>query len=80
MIIRRILATFALVAASVTGVAATASADNGAAAVGTAVGSPGILSGNAIPIAINIPIAICGNTVDIIAALDPAIGNVCIVG
>lgn len=77
MIIRRLLATLAFAAASVTGVAATASADNGAAAFGTAVGSPGILSGNVVQVPINIPFNICGNTVSIIGVLNDAIGNRC---
>ncbi|MFF1279202.1 chaplin [Streptomyces sp. NPDC058299] len=49
-----------------------------ATAEGAAVGSPGVLSGNVIQVPVNVPINVCGNTVDIIALLNPAFGNVCI--
>ncbi|NYI06343.1 chaplin [Allostreptomyces psammosilenae] len=42
-----------------------------------AVGSPGIISGNAIDIPIHIPLNVCGNTVDIIGVLNPSLGNYC---
>ncbi|ALV35591.1 chaplin [Streptomyces sp. CdTB01] len=57
------------------GVAAPAFADAGAE--GAAIGSPGVLSGNVIQIPIHVPINVCGNTVDVIAALNPAFGNHC---
>ncbi|MEU2440999.1 chaplin [Streptomyces rubradiris] len=44
---------------------------------GAAVGSPGVISGNVIQVPIGIPINVCGNTVDIIALLNPAFGNTC---
>lgn len=50
----------------------------GAVAKGAAVGSPGVLSGNVIQVPIHIPINACGNTVNVIGALNPAFGNVCI--
>jgi hypothetical protein len=50
----------------------------GAHATGAAVGSPGILSGNVVQIPIHIPINVCGNTVNVIGALNPAFGNTCI--
>ncbi|MDI2125867.1 chaplin [Yinghuangia seranimata] len=56
--------------------AGTASAD--AWAHGAAVGSPGVLSGNVIQVPIHAPINICGNTVNVIGFLNPAIGNVCV--
>ncbi|MEZ0091503.1 chaplin [Streptacidiphilus sp. EB129] len=46
-------------------------------AVGGASDSPGFLSGNVIQIPIHIPINLCGNTVDVIALLNPAFGNTC---
>ncbi|MES9618946.1 chaplin [Streptomyces tuirus] len=58
------------------GMASPAIADAGAQ--GAAVGSPGVLSGNVIQVPINIPINLCGNTVDIIALLNPAFGNACL--
>ena len=53
----------------------TAVAD--ATSTGSAVGSPGFLSGNMIQIPIHIPVNLCGNTVDVIGALNPAFGNHC---
>jgi hypothetical protein len=57
------------------GMAGPAIADSGAQ--GAAVGSPGVLSGNVIQIPVHIPINVCGNTVNVIAALNPAFGNEC---
>jgi hypothetical protein len=47
-------------------------------AQGAAVGSPGVLSGNAIQVPVHIPINLCGNTINIVGLLNPAIGNTCI--
>ncbi|MFF4380536.1 chaplin [Kitasatospora sp. NPDC001547] len=49
-----------------------------AGAEGVAAGSPGVLSGNQIQVPIHIPINLCGNTIDIIALLNPAFGNTCV--
>ncbi|MFJ2111496.1 chaplin [Streptomyces sp. NPDC087850] len=43
----------------------------------TAVGSPGVLSGNSVQVPLDIPANICGNTIDVIGLLNPAFGNVC---
>ncbi|MGW3076748.1 MULTISPECIES: chaplin [unclassified Kitasatospora] len=48
-----------------------------AGAEGVAAGSPGVLSGNQIQVPIHLPINLCGNTIDIIALLNPAFGNEC---
>ncbi|BAU85706.1 chaplin [Streptomyces laurentii] len=58
------------------GAAAPAMAD--AEAEGVAVGSPGVLSGNVIQVPIHLQANVCGNTVDILALLNPAGGNICI--
>ncbi|MFC8915411.1 chaplin [Streptomyces sp. WAC05374] len=58
------------------GAAAPAMAD--ADADGAAVGSPGVLSGNVVQVPVHVPINVCGNTINIIALLNPAFGNVCI--
>ncbi|MGC5037599.1 chaplin [Streptomyces sp. DT73] len=57
------------------GMATPAIADAGAQ--GAAVGSPGVLSGNVVQIPVHIPINVCGNTVNVIALLNPAFGNEC---
>ncbi|MFF4396992.1 chaplin [Streptomyces sp. NPDC001480] len=48
-----------------------------AGAEGAAVGSPGVASGNVVQVPVHVPVNVCGNTVTIIGALNPAIGNVC---
>ncbi|MEV6200475.1 chaplin [Streptomyces sp. NPDC051771] len=58
------------------GAATPAFAD--ADAHGAAIGSPGVLSGNVVQVPIHIPINACGNSVNVIGALNPAFGNVCI--
>ncbi|MEW2418857.1 chaplin [Streptomyces sp. NPDC046866] len=49
-----------------------------ASANGAAVGSPGVVSGNVVQVPVHIPVNVCGNTVNIIALLNPAFGNTCI--
>ncbi|MEU8958446.1 chaplin [Streptomyces sp. NPDC048518] len=57
------------------GLGAPAFADAGAE--GAAVGSPGVLSGNAVQVPVHVPVNVCGNTVDVIGLLNPAFGNQC---
>jgi hypothetical protein len=57
------------------GMAAPAFADAGAE--GAASNSPGVLSGNVIQVPVHIPVNVCGNTVGIIALLNPTGGNGC---
>ncbi|GGT52836.1 chaplin [Streptomyces purpureus] len=63
-------------AASVAGGAGAAVADSGAH--GAAVDSPGAISGNLIQVPVHVPINLCGNTVNVIALLNPAFGNTCV--
>jgi hypothetical protein len=62
--------------AMVLGGAGLAVADAGAQ--GAAVHSPGVLSGNLVQVPVNIPINLCGNTVNVIGLLNPAFGNNCV--
>ena len=57
------------------GGAGMAAADAGAEAA--AVGSPGVLSGNLLQLPVNIPVNVCGNTVDGGGLLNPSFGNSC---
>ncbi|WP_431044606.1 chaplin [Streptomyces sp. P1-3] len=50
----------------------------GSSASAKAIGSPGAISGNVIQVPINVPINACGNTVDVIALLNPSFGGICI--
>ncbi|MEU1201071.1 chaplin [Streptomyces sp. NPDC005813] len=48
-----------------------------AGAEGVAADSPGIASGNNVQVPLNVPVNACGNTVDVVALLNPAFGNSC---
>ncbi|WP_370414611.1 chaplin [Streptomyces fradiae] len=63
-------------AAAVAGSAGVAAASAGAE--GAAVHSPGVLSGNLVQVPVHVPINVCGNTVSVIGALNPAFGNTCV--
>ncbi|WAZ21843.1 chaplin [Streptomyces cinnabarinus] len=62
--------------AMVVGGAGMALADAGAD--GTAAHSPGVASGNVIQVPVHVPVNLCGNTVNVIALLNPAFGNTCV--
>ncbi len=57
------------------GMAAPAFADTGAE--GAALNSPGVISGNVVQVPVDVPVNLCGNTVDVIGALNPALGDGC---
>jgi hypothetical protein len=57
------------------GAAAPAVADSGSN--GAAIGSPGVLSGNVVQVPVDIPVNLCGNSIDIIALLNHTSGNTC---
>lgn len=52
-----------------------AHADAGAA--GGASNSPGVLSGNSVQIPVEVPVNVCGNSVNVVGLLNPAAGNAC---
>ncbi|WP_033823172.1 chaplin, partial [Kitasatospora sp. MBT63] len=49
----------------------------GSEAQGVAANSPGVGSGNAVQVPVDVPVNACGNTVDVIGLLNPAFGNKC---
>ncbi|MGW0222696.1 LAXTG-anchored chaplin ChpA [Streptomyces tendae] len=53
------------------------SSSGGSHADGATVGSPGVGSGNNAQVPVDVPVNLCGNTVDVIAALNPVFGNKC---
>ncbi|MGY0022805.1 chaplin [Streptomyces sp. YJ-C3] len=65
--------------AAATGVLAVtggyAHADSGAQ--GSSSGSPGVLSGNSVQVPVEVPVNLCGNTVNVVGLLNPATGNDC---
>ncbi|WP_299539344.1 chaplin [uncultured Streptomyces sp.] len=73
--ISKVAAVMAGTGALIAGGAGLATADAGAGAL--AAGSPGVVSGNAIQLPINIPVNLCGNSVNVIGVLNPAFGNTC---
>ncbi|MEU7408404.1 chaplin, partial [Streptomyces sp. NPDC042638] len=76
---RQTLSKGMVVAAAATGVLSlyggSALADTHAH--GATQGSPGVLSGNNVQAPVNVPVNVCGNSVDVAAALNPAFGNSC---
>ncbi|WP_063771125.1 chaplin [Streptacidiphilus neutrinimicus] len=74
----RLAAAGVLAAGLVLGACGVASAD--ATANGVATNSPGFLSGNLVQIPVHIPINLCGNSVNVVGAGNPAIGNTCVNG
>ncbi|MBZ4015990.1 chaplin [Streptomyces purpurogeneiscleroticus] len=76
---RQVLAKGLLAAAATTGVlgvtGGTAFADAGAS--GESANSPGVLSGNNVQAPVEVPANICGNSADVVGALNPSFGNGC---
>ncbi|MYS23440.1 Small secreted domain [Streptomyces sp. DvalAA-14] len=68
-----------LVTAMVTGgvLASAGYAQADSAAEGAGTGSPGVLSGNTVQVPVDIPLNACGNTINVVGLLNPAIGNGC---
>ncbi|MFY4723094.1 chaplin [Streptomyces sp. LaBMicrA B280] len=78
MRIRSIATTAVLAGVFALGGTASAFAADPDPTTGTAVGSPGVLSGDVIQVPIHIPVNVCGDSIDIIGLLNPAAGNTCV--
>ncbi|MFJ4537627.1 chaplin [Streptomyces tibetensis] len=76
---RQTLSKGAFAAAAATGIlslyGSPALADSDAS--GVAKDSPGVLSGNSVQVPVEVPVNLCGNTVNVLAALNTAFGNSC---
>ncbi|MEU0447697.1 chaplin [Streptomyces tendae] len=72
-----VLAVAASGALAVTMPACAAFASDGAGADGSAAGSPGLISGNTVQLPVDVPVDVCGNTVNVAGLLNPAAGNSC---
>ncbi|MDT0436620.1 MULTISPECIES: chaplin [Streptomyces] len=75
---RRVTRNGVIAVAAVSGamaVTGAAYADSGAH--GAAVGSPGAVSGNTLQLPIDVPVNVCGDTVNVVGLLNPAMGNTC---
>ncbi|MFE0416964.1 LAXTG-anchored chaplin ChpC [Streptomyces tendae] len=72
---RKGLMTMAAATGVIAAAGGTAHADSGAH--GSSSGSPGVLSGNTVQAPVHVPVNVCGNTVDVVGVLNPAMGNAC---
>ncbi|WP_443051947.1 chaplin, partial [Streptomyces sp. JV186] len=52
--------------------------DGGAEAVGAATNSPGVVSGNEVQGPVDVPVIVCGNSVNVVGLLNPVFGNECV--
>lgn len=53
-------------------------AGGGSTATGSSVGSPGIISGNTVQAPVNVPVNLCGDTVNVVGVGNNADGNHCL--
>ncbi|MDH6227720.1 MULTISPECIES: chaplin family protein [Streptomyces] len=56
------------------------SSGGGARADGRTSGSPGVLSGNTVQVPVDVPVNLCGNSVDVVGLGNAAVGNDCLDG
>jgi hypothetical protein len=77
MKVKKIAAVVAATGGLVLAGAGIAAANDGGDAHGVAAGSPGVLSGNLVQIPVDVPVNVCGNTINVIGLLNPAFGNTC---
>ncbi|MFI9354888.1 chaplin [Streptomyces lydicus] len=62
--------------AALLGGAGLATADSGAQ--GAAVNSPGVVSGNVVQIPVQVPVNLCGNSINVVGLLNPTFGTPCV--
>ncbi|WP_217141467.1 chaplin [Streptomyces sp. AC627_RSS907] len=72
---RKGLMTMAAATGVFAAVGGAAHADSGT--YGSSSDSPGVLSGNTVQAPVHVPVNVCGNTVDVVGILNPAMGNAC---
>ncbi|MFD7710461.1 chaplin [Streptomyces sp. NPDC059786] len=75
---RRVTRNGLIAAAAASGaLAVTMPAYADSTADGASAGSPGVISGNTVQLPVHVPVNVCGNTVDVVGVLNPAMGNGC---
>ncbi|MGK5628091.1 chaplin [Streptomyces sp. URMC 123] len=57
--------------------AGVASAHGASDANAHAVNSPGIGSGNVVQVPVDVPVQVCGNSINVVGLLNPSFGNEC---
>jgi hypothetical protein len=72
---RKSLMTVAAATGVIAAAGGVAHADSGAS--GSSSDSPGVLSGNTVQAPVHVPVNVCGNTVNVVGILNPAVGNKC---
>ncbi|MET7570606.1 chaplin [Streptomyces sp. NPDC005492] len=72
---RKSLMTVAVATGVIAAAGGVAHADSGAR--GSSADSPGVLSGNTVQAPVHVPVNVCGNTVNVVGVLNPAVGNKC---
>lgn len=77
MRIRTAIAAGALGAVTLLGAAAGTAVADDDPVIGGSANSPGVLSGNTTQIPVKIPVNACGNSLNVLALLGGAGGNVC---
>ncbi|MGJ5893189.1 chaplin [Streptomyces niveiscabiei] len=76
---RRVTRTGVIAVVAASGaMAVTMPAHADSAADGSTADSPGAVSGNTVQLPVHIPVNLCGNTVDVVGLLNPAMGNKCV--
>ncbi|MGW1811620.1 chaplin [Streptomyces sp. NPDC002078] len=78
MRLRSFATTAVLAGVLALGGSATAFAADPNPTTGTAVNSPGVASGNVIQVPIDVPVNVCGDSINVIGLLNPTIGNSCV--
>ncbi|MDT9701523.1 chaplin family protein [Streptomyces sp. P17] len=73
---RKGLMTVAAATGVIAAAGGSAQADSGAS--GSSSSSPGVLSGNTVQAPVYAPVNACGNTVNVVGVLNPAVGNTCV--
>lgn len=74
--LKKVVAAAAATGGLVLAGAGMAAASDGAQ--GAAVHSPGVISGNVVQVPVEVPVNVCGNTINVVGLLNPATGNVCV--
>ncbi|MGW1200630.1 chaplin [Streptomyces sp. NPDC002536] len=47
-------------------------------ALAEAKNSPGVVSGNVLQVPVEVPVNVCGDTINVVGVLNPAQGNLCV--
>ncbi|GGY00056.1 chaplin [Streptomyces hiroshimensis] len=74
--IKKVVASAAVTGGLVLAGAGLAAADSGAQ--GAAVNSPGVVSGNVVQVPVQVPVNVCGNSINVVGLLNPTFGNTCV--